>query len=50
VKLLLQEEGWGLKSTAKAPFSSTTYRLEMDVIEECNADEFSQYLQLIGVL
>jgi hypothetical protein len=41
VKLLLQEEGQGLKSTAKAPFSSTTYRLEMDVTEECNADESS---------
>jgi Reverse transcriptase (RNA-dependent DNA polymerase) len=50
VKLLLQEEGRGLKSTAKAPFSSTTYRPEMDVTEECNADESSQYSQLIGVL
>ena len=33
VKLLLQEEGRSLKSTAKAPFSSMTYRLEMDVTE-----------------
>jgi hypothetical protein len=50
VKLLLQEEGWGLKSTAKAPISSTTYRPEMDVTEEFNADESSRHLQLIGVL
>jgi hypothetical protein len=50
VKLLLQEEDWGLKSTAKALFSSTTYMPEMDVTEECNADESSQYSQFIGVL
>ena len=50
VKLLLQEEGRSLKSTAKAPFSSMTYRPEMDVTEECNADESSRYSQLIGVL
>ncbi len=50
VKLLLQAEGRGLKSTAKTPFSSTTYRPDMDMTDECNADKSSRYLQLIGVL
>ena len=50
VKLLLQDEGRGLKSTAKSPFSSTTYRPEMDMTDECNAEESSRYSQLIGVL
>ena len=31
VKLLLQEEGRNLKSTAKTPFPSTTHRPEMDM-------------------
>ena len=35
VKLLLQEEGRGLKSTAKTPFPSTTYRPEVDTTDEC---------------
>ena len=50
VKLLLQEEGRGLKSTAKTPFPSTTYRPEVDTSDECDTDGASRYSQLIGVL
>ena len=50
VKLLLQEEGRNLKSTAKTPFPSTTYRPEMDMTEECDEQGASRYLQLVGVL
>ena len=50
VKLLLQQEGRGLKSTARTPFPSTTYRPEMDMSEECDAEGSSRYSQLIGVL
>jgi hypothetical protein len=50
VKMMLQEEGRGLKSTAKTPFPSTTYRPEMDTSDECDDDGASRYQQLIGVL
>jgi hypothetical protein len=50
VRLILQEEGRGLKSTAKTPFPSTAYRLEMDMTEGCNHNEASRFSQLIGVL
>jgi Reverse transcriptase (RNA-dependent DNA polymerase) len=50
VKILLQEEGRGLKSTAKTPFPSTTYRPEVDMTDECDADYASRYQNLIGVL
>ena len=50
VKLLLQEEGRGLKSTAKTPFPSTTYRPEVDTTDECGDLHASQYQNLIGVL
>ena len=50
VKLLLQEEGRGLKSTAKSPFPSTSYRPEMDMTDECDDEGASRYLQLVGVL
>jgi hypothetical protein len=50
VKLLLEEEGRGLKSTAKTPFPSTTYGPEVDTTDECNPDNASRYSQLIGVL
>ncbi|KAI2489368.1 Reverse transcriptase (RNA-dependent DNA polymerase) [Fragilaria crotonensis] len=51
VKLLLQAEGRGLKSTAKTPFSSTTYRPEVDTTDECDSDSAcSRYSQFIGVL
>ena len=50
VKLLLQADGRNLKSTAKSPFSSTTYRPETDTTDECDDDGASRYAQLIGVL
>ena len=50
VKLLLQEEGRGLKSTAKTPFPSTTYRPEVDTTDECDDQHASRYQNLIGVL
>ena len=50
VKLMLQEENRGLKSTAKTPFSSTLYRPETDMSDECDQDGASRYSQLIGVL
>ena len=50
VKLLLQGDGRNLKSTAKSPFSSTTYRPETDTTDECNQEGASRYSQLIGVL
>ena len=50
VKLMLQEENRNLKSTAKTPFPSTTYRPELDMTDECNSDEAARYQQLIGVL
>jgi hypothetical protein len=50
VKLLLQEEGRGLKSTAKTPFPSTAYRPEIDTTDECDALYASRYQNLIGVL
>jgi hypothetical protein len=50
VKLLLQEEGRGLKSTAKTPFPSTTYRPEVDMTDECDDQYASRYQNLIGVL
>jgi hypothetical protein len=49
VKLLLNEEGRGLKSTAKTPFS-TTYRPELDTTDELDDNLSSRYSQLIGVL
>ena len=49
VKLLLNEEGRGLKSTAKTPFT-TTYRPELDTTDELNDELSSRYSQLIGVL
>jgi hypothetical protein len=50
VKLMLLEEGRNLKSTAKTPFPSTTYRPEMDTSEECDEEKATRYMQLIGVL
>jgi hypothetical protein len=50
VKLLLQADGRNLKSTAKSPFPSTTYRPETDTTDECDAEGASRYSQLIGVL
>ena len=50
VKILLQEEGRGLKSTAKTPFPSTTYRPEVDVSDECADLYASRYQNLVGVL
>jgi hypothetical protein len=50
VKLLLKEEGRNLKTTAKSPFSSTTYRPELDTTDECDKEQASRYSQLIGVL
>jgi hypothetical protein len=49
VKLLLNEEGRGLKATAKTPFS-TTYRPELDTTDELDDELSSRYSQLIGVL
>ena len=50
VKLLLQADGRNMKSTAKSPFSSTTYRPETDTTDECDEEGASRYSQLIGVL
>ena len=50
VKLLLKEEGRGLKSTAKSPFSNSSYRPEVDTTDECDDQGASRYSQLIGVL
>lgn len=50
VILLLEEEGRGLKSTAKTPFPSTTYRPEIDTTDECGDLHASRYQNLIGVL
>jgi hypothetical protein len=49
VKLILKEEGRGLKSTAKTSFPSTTYRPKMDMTDECNDNEASRFSQR-GVL
>jgi hypothetical protein len=50
VKLLLQAEGRNLKTTAKTPFPSSSYRPETDMSDECDDDLSSCYSQLIGVL
>ena len=50
VKLLLAADGRFLKSSAKAPFSSSTYRPEVDTTDECDDAGASRYAQLIGVL
>jgi hypothetical protein len=50
VKLLLQADGRNMKTTAKSPFSNTTYRPETDTTDECDEDGASRYSQLIGVL
>lgn len=50
VKILLEAEGRGLKSTAKTPFSNSAYRPELDTTDECDDDGASRYAQLIGVL
>ncbi len=50
VKLLLQEDGRGLKSTAKTPFPSTMYRPEIGTTDECDDLHASRYQNLIGVL
>ena len=50
VKLLLQDEGRGLKSTAKTPFPSSTYRPEVDTTDECNSEQATRFQKLIGVL
>ena len=50
VKLLLQEEGRNMKTTAKTPFPNSTYRPETDTSEECDDAGSSRYSQLIGVL
>ena len=50
VSMLLLDEGRYLKSTAKTPFPSTTYRPEVDTSEECDEEMATRYMQLIGVL
>ena len=50
VKILLQAEGRGLKSNAQTPFSSTTYRPEVDTSEECSSEMSTRFQNLIGVL
>ena len=50
MKLQLQAEGRNLKSTAKTPFPSSTYRPETDTSDECDDKMASRYSQLIGVL
>jgi hypothetical protein len=50
VSTMFLEEGRYLKSTAKPPFPSTTYRPEMDTSDECNEEMATRYMQLIGVL
>ena len=50
VKLLLKKGGRGLKSTAKSPFSNSSYRPEVDTTDECDDKGASRYSQLIGVL
>ncbi len=50
VKILLQEEGRSLKSTAKTPFSSSTYRPEVDTTDELGDKLATRYQNLIGVL
>ena len=50
VKIMLQAEGRGLKSTTKTPFPSTTYRPETDTTDECDDEGASRYAQLVGVL
>lgn len=50
VKLLLQEEGRNLKTTARTPFPNSSYRPEVDTTEECDDAGASRYSQLIGVL
>ena len=50
VKMLLKEVGRNLKTTAKSPFPSTSYRSETSTTEECDADGASRFSQLIGVL
>jgi hypothetical protein len=49
VKLFLKAEGRNLKSTAKTPFASSTFRPETDTSEECDDEMSSRYSQLIGV-
>jgi hypothetical protein len=48
--MLLQEEGRGLKATAKTPFPSSTFRPETDMSDECDSAGASRFQQLIGVL
>ena len=50
VKLLLQADGRNLKTTAKSPFSSMSYRPETDTTDECDHDNSSRFSQLVGVL
>ena len=50
VKLILQADGRSMKTTARTPFSSTTYRPETDTTDECDVDGASRYSQLVGVL
>ena len=50
VKILLQEEGRGLKSNANTPFPSSTYRPEVDTTDECSSEYATQFQNLIGVL
>jgi hypothetical protein len=50
VKLLLQEEGQGLKSTAKTPLPSSTYQPEVDTTDECNTEQATRFQNLVGVL
>ncbi len=45
-----EQEGRGLKSTAKTPFPSSTYRPEVDTTDECNSEQETRFQSLIGVL
>jgi hypothetical protein len=49
VREMLEEEGRGLRSTAKTPFMSG-YRPELDVTDELDSNMSSRYSQLIGIL
>ncbi len=43
VKILLQEEGRGLKSNTNTPFPSSTYRPEEDTTDECSSEHATRF-------
>jgi hypothetical protein len=50
VMLLMKADGRNLKTTAKSPFPSVTYRPETDTTDECDQEQALRYAQLIDVL